>query len=73
MRKKMPTYTYQCLAEENSHGEFEEMHSINDSLEECPFCKKEGKSSKVQRLISLGGGFVLVGGGVGWSKQNYSG
>lgn len=63
----MPTYTYKCEV----HGEFEEMHSITEQLEECPKCKEEGKAGqKVTRLISGGGGFILQGSG--WAKDNYS-
>jgi putative FmdB family regulatory protein len=62
----MPTYTYECPI----HGEFEEMHSINEELEECPQCKKEGLSSyKPKRLISMGTGFILLG--TGWAKDRY--
>lgn len=63
----MPTYTYLC----ETHGEFEEIHSIKTQLEECPKCKEEGlEPKKVTRLISAGGGFILAGGG--WSKEGYS-
>jgi len=62
----MPTYIYQC----EYHGEFEEFHSINEQLDECPLCKKEGREiHKVKRLISAGTGFILNGGG--WAKDNY--
>jgi hypothetical protein len=47
----MPTYLYLCEAEENSHGEFEEYHSVNTKLEKCPLCEKEGKDTSVKRLI----------------------
>jgi putative FmdB family regulatory protein len=64
----MPTYTYRCEV----HGEFEEMHSITEQLEECPKCKEEGaeEPKKVVRLISSGTGFILTGSG--WAKDNYS-
>ena len=63
----MPTYTYKC----DVHGEFDEVHSIKEQLEECPICKKEGKADqKVTRLISGGGGFILNGSG--WARDNYS-
>lgn len=63
----MPTYLYECTI----HGEFEEQHSIKESLEECPKCKKEGLSSqKPKRLIAGGTGFILNGGG--WAKEGYS-
>ncbi len=45
----MPTYLYICQTE---HGEFEEFHSINDKLEECPMCAEKGIKSPVQRLIN---------------------
>lgn len=62
----MPTYNYQCEV----HGEFETSHSIKEELEECPKCKEEGLSTgKPKRLISMGTGFILVGGG--WAKDNY--
>lgn len=65
----MPTYTYFC----EEHKEFEEFHSITEELEECPKCKAEGKTSeKPKRLISVGGGFILGSGGVGWANQGYS-
>lgn len=63
----MPTYLYKCP----NHGEFEESHSINEVLEECPKCKEENlQPQKIVRLISGGTGFVLMGGG--WAKDNYS-
>ena len=45
----MPTYLYLCP----DHGEFEEYHSINHLIEECPHCQAEGKEvvQKVKRLI----------------------
>jgi putative FmdB family regulatory protein len=62
----MPTYTYEC----ETHGEFEEMHSINEELEECPQCKAAGlPTHKPKRLISMGTGFILLGNG--WAKDNY--
>lgn len=65
----MPTYLYECEA----HGEFEEIHSITEKLEECPKCKAEGRlNSKLNRLIT-GGNFILSSGGVGWYKEGYSG
>lgn len=63
----MPTYTYECKV----HGEFDESHSINEKLEECPKCKSEGLTPKgFKRLISGGSGFILNGGG--WAKDSYS-
>ena len=58
----MPTYTYFC---EKCNKEFEEMHSINEELEECPECKTKNP----KRLISGGTGFVLKGGG--WANEGY--
>ena len=63
----MPTYLYMCPI----HQEFEEFHSIKEKLEECPHCQEEGlPPQKVERLISKGTSFVLVGSG--WAKDNYS-
>jgi len=64
----MPTYTYLC---KDVHGEFEQTHSIKETLEECPKCKAENlPAKKVTRLISGGTGFVLTGGG--WANSGYS-
>jgi putative FmdB family regulatory protein len=64
----MPTYLYLC----EKHGEFEVFHSINERLEVCPECEKEGLTPplKVIRLINSMGGFILSGSG--WAKDNYS-
>lgn len=62
----MPTYLYNCKV----HGEFEEDHSINENLEECPQCKKEGKINSVTRLISSGTQFILSGSG--WARDSYN-
>jgi putative FmdB family regulatory protein len=63
----MPRYDYFC---EFQNKEFEQTHSINEELEECPLCKEAGKEPhKPQRLISATS-FQLIGGG--WSKDNYS-
>lgn len=63
----MPTYLYKC----EEHGEFEEMHSISDKLEECPKCKAEGKKSETPtRLIAAGSTFILTGGG--WASSGYN-
>lgn len=63
----MPTYLYYC---EECKKEFEEMHSINEELQECPKCKEEGfPANKPKKLISGGTGFILVGGG--WARDNY--
>jgi len=62
----MPTYTYECEV----HGEFEESHSINQELEECPQCQAVGLPvHKPKRLISGGTQFILLGGG--WAKDSY--
>lgn len=63
----MPTYLYKC----EEHGEFEATHSINSTLEECPKCKEEGKTSEPPvRLIAPGATFILSGGG--WANSGYS-
>jgi putative FmdB family regulatory protein len=64
----MPTYLYECPV----HGEFEHMHSITETLEDCPVCKAENKAEpqKVKRLIASGGNFILTGGG--WAREGYS-
>ena len=50
----MPTYLYFCG---NNCGEFEEYHSINTKLTECPHCQSAGRGAQpVQRLISGGSG-----------------
>lgn len=49
----MPTYEYFCVEQER---EFEEFHSVNDLLEDCPLCKEKGlQPHKPKRLISGGG------------------
>lgn len=59
----MPTYEYTC----EKCGEFEAEHKMSDPpLTECP---KEECKGKVQRLISKGPGFLLVGSG--WYKDGY--
>ena len=63
----MPSYLYFC---ENCNKEFEEFHSINTKLEECPMCKEQGiKSDPPTRLIAPGTSFHLMGSG--WAKDNY--
>lgn len=63
----MPSYEYSCPV----HGVFEEFHSINQKIEECPKCKEEGlEPQKVERLISSGSSFILQGSG--WARDNYS-
>lgn len=45
----MPTYLYKC----ETHGEFEEEHSIKIKLEFCPKCEANGNSNvPVVRLIN---------------------
>lgn len=61
------TYTYYC----EIHGEFEVDQKISDkALEFCEQCATENVSTKVKRLISSSGGFILTGSG--WGKDNYS-
>jgi|SRR5271170_674349 len=53
----MPTYLYEC----ETHGEFEEFHSINTKLEECPRCKEENLPPKeFKRLITGNSKGVVV-------------
>lgn len=55
----MPTYLYACEANDNK--EFEEYHSINDVLEECPVCKEKGMPQhKPKRLIAGPGAKGIV-------------
>jgi putative FmdB family regulatory protein len=61
----MPTYDYECQAEECKHT-FEADQSIKeDPIKICPKCGKP----EVKRLISGGTGFQLVGSC--WAKDNY--
>jgi len=46
----MPSYDYFC----ETHGTFEEFHSIMIKLEFCPKCKEGGLEQPVERLISAG-------------------
>jgi putative FmdB family regulatory protein len=60
----MPTYEYQC---ESCSFFMEKVQSIKDDpLSDCPHCNK----NCLKRLISVGGGFTLKGGG--WYKDLYS-
>ncbi len=60
----MPTYEYACAA---CKHEWEVSQSIKDNpLKKCPSCKK----MKAKRQISMGGGFILKGGG--WYSDLYS-
>lgn len=62
----MPTYLYECPI----HGEFEQQHSISETIENCPKCEAENKpAQKVKRLIASGTSFILAGGG--WARDNY--
>ncbi len=59
----MPTYEYVC---EDCQNEWEEDQKITDVPQTvCPKCDKE----TAKRLISLGGGFQLLGGG--WANEGY--
>jgi len=59
-------YEYEC----EIHKVFEVQQSISDkTLEECPHCKADGKTSTVKKLISMSS-FVLNG--KGWARDNYS-
>ena len=59
----MPTYEYACDACGNS-WELEQRIS-EDPVKKCPKCKKQ----KARRMISMGGGFQLKGGG--WYADGY--
>lgn len=60
----MPTYEYICGA---CGHEWEAFQSMKDTpLRKCPICRK----LKAKRQISLGGGFILKGGG--WYADLYS-
>jgi putative FmdB family regulatory protein len=60
----MPTYEYICRA---CGHEWEAFQSMKDApLKKCPECRK----LKAKRQISLGGGFILKGGG--WYADLYS-
>lgn len=58
----MPTFEYQC---QDCNEQFEEFHSINHVIEECPKCQNKN----VKKLISSGN-FILTGSG--WAKDSYS-
>ncbi len=61
----MPFYDYKCNEESCLHL-WEEMQGINEpKLTICPKCGKQS----VERLISTGTGFILVGGG--WGADLY--
>lgn len=60
----MPTYEYICSACQHA---WEAFQSINaEPQTECPHCHE----STAQRQISLGGGFILKGGG--WYSDLYA-
>ena len=60
----MPLYEFKC---KDCGHEFEAFQSIKDDpLTECPNCGND----KAKRQISLGGGFILKGGG--WYSDLYS-
>ena len=63
----MAIYDYEC----SICGTFEVQQSIKDPpLDECPNCKKDGKTSgKPTKLISKTS-FILAGGG--WAADKYS-
>ncbi len=54
----MPTYIYFCGT---INEEFEEFHSINTKLTDCPLCKEAGREAhEPKRLISGGSGRGIV-------------
>ena len=56
------TYEYTCL---DCKKNWEQEQKISESaLKECPHC-----NGRAKRLISLGTGFQLKGGG--WARDNY--
>ena len=60
----MPTYEYVCSS---CHHEWEAVQSMRDeALKKCPKCRR----ATAKRQISLGGGFILKGGG--WYADLYS-
>lgn len=59
----MPTYEYACR---NCGHQWEAVQRISeDPLKECPSCKQQ----TAERQISVGGGFILKGGG--WYSDLY--
>jgi putative FmdB family regulatory protein len=58
-------YEYQCADSPCSHSWQAEQSISAAPLTECPKCG----AGKAKRLISLGAGFVLKGGG--WASQGY--
>ncbi len=62
----MAIYEYECPV----CGQFEVFQRMSEPpLSACPQCAKNGKESRVQRLISASA-FVLKGGG--WYKTDYA-
>lgn len=60
----MPTYEYRCR---NCDTEWEKQQQMTDEpVTQCPVCELQ----TAKRLISLGGGFTLKGGG--WASDRYS-
>lgn len=57
------TYEYKCLSCDFKWNH--EAKITEEPLKECPHC-----SGRAKRLISLGTGFQLKGGG--WARDNYS-
>ena len=63
----MPTYDFKCTHEGCDHT-WEQFLSIKaDNPDECPKCKNK---NCVERLISSGSNFILVGNG--WARDSYS-
>ena len=60
----MPTYDYKC---DNCGYEWQREQRMSDKpIKTCPKCKKR----KARRMISMGAGFILKGGG--WYSDLYS-
>ncbi len=52
----MPTYEYRCLKCDKTFDEFQSIKA--NPLKNCKYC-----SGKVERVIGMGGGFILKGSG----------
>lgn len=61
----MPNYEYRCAVCKKDHEVWQRI--TDPALKRCPKCR----STKVQRLISKGSGFILTGGG--WYATDYAG